>query len=259
MASGQTASNRFVGFLLKHLNSHLFTGTFTDAASRYVALFTCMTSYSIYIQWLTAAREMGDLFQRASNEAKAAFGDGSMFVEKYVEDPRHIEIQILADSYGNVVHLYERDCSVQRRHQKVVEIAPAPSLAQEIKNRLYADAVKLCQHVGYRNAGTVEFMVDKHGHHYFLEVNPRVQVSSCKCRWTCHACLYNEHVSMDMSLGSIMAFVTNSCVLIYGFSAVPHFTAHIPLPTHNLAEILWLCVNGLSTGSRIAVHPRHGT
>eukprot|EP00882_Tetradesmus_deserticola_P002959 GHRQ01003143.1.p1 GENE.GHRQ01003143.1~~GHRQ01003143.1.p1 ORF type:complete len:576 (+),score=244.03 GHRQ01003143.1:188-1915(+) len=120
--------------------------------------------------------EMVDLFNRASNEAKAAFGDGSMFVEKYVEEPRHIEIQIIADSYGNVVHLYERDCSVQRRHQKVVEIAPAPNLAQSVKDALYADAVKLAKHVGYRNAGTVEFMVDKNGRHYFLEVNPRVQV-----------------------------------------------------------------------------------
>lgn len=120
--------------------------------------------------------EMTDLFNRASNEAKSAFGDGSMFVEKYIEEPRHIEIQILADAYGNVVHLYERDCSVQRRHQKVVEIAPAPNLAQTIKDALYADAVKLAKHVGYRNAGTVEFMVDKHGAHYFLEVNPRVQV-----------------------------------------------------------------------------------
>eukprot|EP00878_Enallax_costatus_P014326 GHUV01014985.1.p1 GENE.GHUV01014985.1~~GHUV01014985.1.p1 ORF type:complete len:629 (+),score=177.76 GHUV01014985.1:102-1988(+) len=120
--------------------------------------------------------EMADLFNRASNEAKAAFGDGSMFVEKYVEEPRHIEIQIIADAYGNVVHLYERDCSVQRRHQKVVEIAPAPALAKSIKEGLYADAVKLAKHVGYRNAGTVEFMVDKHGNRYFLEVNPRVQV-----------------------------------------------------------------------------------
>jgi len=120
--------------------------------------------------------EMDELFQRASNEAEAAFGDGAMFVEKYVEDPRHIEIQILADNYGNVVHLYERDCSVQRRHQKVVELAPAPNLAQEIKEKLYSDAVQLAKHCGYRNAGTVEFMVDKRGKHYFLEVNPRIQV-----------------------------------------------------------------------------------
>ncbi|GBF90515.1 pyruvate carboxylase [Raphidocelis subcapitata] len=121
-------------------------------------------------------KEMAELFARASNEARSAFGDGSMFVEKYVEEPRHIEIQIIADHYGNVVHLYERDCSVQRRHQKVVEVAPAPALDQKIKDALYADAVKLARHVGYRNAGTVEFMVDKEGRHYFLEVNPRVQV-----------------------------------------------------------------------------------
>jgi pyruvate carboxylase len=123
-----------------------------------------------------SADEMDELFQRASNEAAAAFGDGAMFVEKFVEDPRHIEIQILADNYGNVIHLYERDCSVQRRHQKVVEIAPAPQLADEIKQKLYTDAVKLAKHCGYRNAGTVEFMVDKYGKHYFLEVNPRIQV-----------------------------------------------------------------------------------
>lgn len=120
--------------------------------------------------------EMAESFARASNEAKAAFGDGRMFVEKYVEEPRHIEIQILADHYGNVVHLYERDCSVQRRHQKLVEIAPAPNLSDEVRRVLYADAVRLCQAVKYRNAGTVEFMVDKNGRHYFLEVNPRVQV-----------------------------------------------------------------------------------
>jgi len=121
--------------------------------------------------------ELTDAFTRASNEAKSAFGDGRMFIEKYVEDPRHIEIQILADNHGNVVHLYERDCSVQRRHQKVVEIAPAPRLAAEVKAALYRDAVKLAKHVNYRNAGTVEFMVDKNGRdYYFLEVNPRVQV-----------------------------------------------------------------------------------
>ncbi|GLC41025.1 hypothetical protein PLESTB_000951200 [Pleodorina starrii] len=120
--------------------------------------------------------EMSDAFIRASNEARSAFGDGRMFVEKYVEEPRHIEIQILADHYGNVVHLYERDCSVQRRHQKVVEIAPAPKLPNATRRALYEDAVKLARHVGYRNAGTVEFMVDKDGNHYFLEVNPRVQV-----------------------------------------------------------------------------------
>ncbi|PSC70059.1 pyruvate carboxylase [Micractinium conductrix] len=120
--------------------------------------------------------ELEDLFARASNEALAAFGDGGMFVEKYLEDPRHIEIQILADNYGNVVHLYERDCSVQRRHQKVVEMAPAPGLDQSTREALFDDAVALAKHMGYRNAGTVEFIVDKHGKHFFMEVNPRIQV-----------------------------------------------------------------------------------
>lgn len=99
-----------------------------------------------------------------------------MFIEKYVEDPRHIEVQILADAHGNVVHLYERDCSVQRRHQKVVEIAPAPNLDDTVRQALFADAKKIAGAVNYVNAGTVEFMVDKHGQHYFLEVNPRIQV-----------------------------------------------------------------------------------
>lgn len=123
-----------------------------------------------------AMAELAENFTRASSEALSAFGDGRMFIERYVEAPRHIEVQILADTYGNVVHLGERDCSVQRRHQKVVEIAPAPVLDPELRSRLHADAVKLARHVGYRNAGTVEFMVAKDGRHYFLEVNPRIQV-----------------------------------------------------------------------------------
>jgi hypothetical protein len=99
-----------------------------------------------------------------------------MFCEKLVEDPRHIEVQILADNHGGVVHLYERDCSVQRRHQKVVEIAPAPNLPEATRAALHRDAVALAKAVNYRNAGTVEFMVAKDGSHYFLEVNPRIQV-----------------------------------------------------------------------------------
>ena len=98
-----------------------------------------------------------------------------MFLERYVEAPRHIEVRV-ADGEGNVVHLAERDCSVQRRHQKVVELAPAAYLDDELRKTLHDDAVRLAKHVNYRNAGTVEFMVDKEGRHYFLEVNPRIQV-----------------------------------------------------------------------------------
>uniref|UniRef100_A0A671QLM0 Pyruvate carboxylase n=1 Tax=Sinocyclocheilus anshuiensis TaxID=1608454 RepID=A0A671QLM0_9TELE len=120
--------------------------------------------------------ELEENYQRAYSEALAAFGNGSLFVEKFIEKPRHIEVQILGDKYGNVIHLYERDCSIQRRHQKVVEIAPAAQLDPHLRDRLTSDSVNLAKQVGYENAGTVEFLVDKHGKHYFIEVNSRLQV-----------------------------------------------------------------------------------
>ena len=124
-----------------------------------------------------ARRARGEAFDRARSEAEAAFGDDTVFIERFVERPRHVEVQILADAEGNVVHLFERDCSVQRRHQKVVEMAPAQNLdPPKCAKRLCADAVKIAQAVGYRNAGTVEFLVDRDGRHYFIEANPRIQV-----------------------------------------------------------------------------------
>lgn len=120
--------------------------------------------------------ELEENYQRAYSEALAAFGNGALFIEKFIEKPRHIEVQILGDKYGNVIHLYERDCSIQRRHQKVVEIAPAFQLDPHLRARLHADAVSLAKLVGYENAGTVEFLVDKHDNHYFIEVNSRLQV-----------------------------------------------------------------------------------
>jgi pyruvate carboxylase len=120
--------------------------------------------------------ELRDAFERATSEAAAVFGDGTVFVERYVERPRHIEVQILADHDGEVVHLFERDCSVQRRHQKVVEVAPAVGLDPELRHALTRDALALARAVQYRNAGTVEFLVDGGGRHYFIEVNPRIQV-----------------------------------------------------------------------------------
>ncbi|KAI8616323.1 hypothetical protein BC830DRAFT_1183433 [Chytriomyces sp. MP71] len=118
------------------------------------------------------------LFERARSESASAFGDDTLFIEKLIEKPRHIEVQILADKHGNVIHLFERDCSVQRRHQKVVEIGPS-FLPQDARDRLFADAIKLAKAVGYVNAGTVEFLVDSNNNHYFIEVNPRVQVEHC--------------------------------------------------------------------------------
>ncbi|MEM9458342.1 MAG: pyruvate carboxylase [Myxococcota bacterium] len=122
------------------------------------------------------AAELEDSFERATSEAAAAFGDGTVFIERFVEQPRHIEVQILADATGDVIHLFERDCSVQRRHQKVVEIAPSLNLPQEVRAALTDDAVRLARAVGYRNAGTFEFLVDPEGQHYFIEANPRIQV-----------------------------------------------------------------------------------
>ena len=115
-------------------------------------------------------------FSEARREAGNAFGDDTIFIEKYVDDPKHIEVQILGDNQGNIVHLYERDCSVQRRFQKVVEIAPAPNLKQETKDNLYKYALSIAKYVNYNNAGTVEFLVDKDENIYFIEVNPRIQV-----------------------------------------------------------------------------------
>ncbi len=112
----------------------------------------------------------------ASREAKTAFGDGTVFLEKFIENPKHLEVQILGDKQGNLVHLYERDCSVQRRFQKVVEIAPCPTIRQETKERLYEYALRLARAVNYSHAGTVEFLVDKDENIYFIEVNPRIQV-----------------------------------------------------------------------------------
>jgi len=122
------------------------------------------------------ADELERAFTDARNEAAKAFGDDTVFLEKYIDSPKHIEVQILGDQSGNMVHLFERDCSVQRRFQKVIEVAPSVTLTQETRNKLYEYAVKICKKVDYYNAGTVEFLVDKEGEIYFIEVNPRVQV-----------------------------------------------------------------------------------
>ncbi|MFI1328847.1 pyruvate carboxylase [Streptomyces sp. NPDC020845] len=114
--------------------------------------------------------------EAASREAASAFGDPTVFLEKAVVEPRHIEVQILADAQGNIMHLFERDCSVQRRHQKVIELAPAPNLDPALRTRICDDAVKFARQIGYRNAGTVEFLLDRAGNHVFIEMNPRIQV-----------------------------------------------------------------------------------
>ena len=120
--------------------------------------------------------EMLHQFRSAKNEAVKAFGNGDIFVEKYIEDPKHIEVQVLGDKYGNIVHLFERDCSVQRRHQKVVEFTPAFCLTDEKRESICEDALKIARAVNYRGVGTIEFLLDSMGNYYFIEMNTRIQV-----------------------------------------------------------------------------------
>jgi acetyl-CoA carboxylase, biotin carboxylase subunit len=112
----------------------------------------------------------------ARQEAEKAFKDGSVYLEKYIEQPRHVEVQILADSHGNIVHLWERDCSLQRRHQKLVEESPAPNLPESVRHEICEAALRLARAAGYQNAGTCEFLVDRQNRFYFIEVNARIQV-----------------------------------------------------------------------------------
>ena len=125
---------------------------------------------------VNAMEDLEKEFNEAKNESKKAFGDDKIFIEKYLRAPKHIEVQILGDNYGNVVHLFDRDCSVQRRHQKVVEYAPAFSIPEETRKTIFDSAIRLSKAVGYRNAGTLEFLVDADNHPYFIEMNPRIQV-----------------------------------------------------------------------------------
>ncbi|OQY22449.1 MAG: pyruvate carboxylase, partial [Desulfobacteraceae bacterium 4572_35.2] len=125
---------------------------------------------------VTNREELLEGLKSASSEALAAFGDGTVFLEKFVKNPKHIEVQIMGDKHGNLVHYFERDCSIQRRHQKVIELAPSPSLSQAKREEICAYAMKIAGEVGYVNAGTVEFLMDEEENFYFIETNPRIQV-----------------------------------------------------------------------------------
>ena len=125
---------------------------------------------------VTDPAALAEAIEAASREAESAFGDPTVYLEQAVVKPRHIEVQILADTHGSVIHLYERDCSVQRRHQKVIELAPAPNLSDELRTGMCSDAVAFARHIGYSCAGTVEFLLDQDGQYVFIEMNPRIQV-----------------------------------------------------------------------------------
>lgn len=146
-------------------------------------------------------KDLAREFRSAKNESKKAFGIDDIFIEKYLERPKHIEVQVLADKYGNIVHLYERDCSVQRRHQKIVEFTPAFAIPPHLRDKLCTDALKLSKAVNYENAGTAEFLVDKNGNHYFIEMNPRIQV---------------EHTITEMTTG--IDIVQSQLLIAQGYS-----------------------------------------
>lgn len=125
---------------------------------------------------VASADDLVEAVEAARREAKNAFNDDSVFLEKFVVNPRHIEFQVLADHHGNIVHLFERECSIQRRHQKIIEETPSTALNGELRHRMGADAIKVARAADYTNAGTVEFLLDESGHYYFLEMNTRIQV-----------------------------------------------------------------------------------
>lgn len=139
-------------------------------------------------------------FQTAQKEAQMAFGDGTMYLEHFVEHPRHIEFQILADKYGNVVHLGERDCSIQRNHQKMIEESPCEVISDELRARMGEAAVKAAKAAGYENAGTIEFLLDKEGRFYFMEMNTRIQVEHPVTEWVTGVDLVKEQIRIASGL-----------------------------------------------------------
>ena len=142
--------------------------------------------------------ELVQAIQTAKSEAEAAFGNAEVYLEKYVEDPRHIEFQILADQHGNVIHLGERDCSIQRRHQKMIEEAPSPAIGPELREEMGQAAIRAAEAVDYHNAGTVEMLLDKNDDFYFIEMNTRIQVEHPVTEWVTGIDIVKEQIRVAM-------------------------------------------------------------
>ena len=144
--------------------------------------------------------EFANAFNTAQKEATMAFGDGTMYIEHFVEHPRHIEFQILADNKGHVIHLGERDCSIQRNHQKMIEESPSVAISDELRNKMGEAAVKAAKASGYVNAGTIEFLLEKNGNFYFMEMNTRIQVEHPVTEWVTGIDLVKEQIRIASGL-----------------------------------------------------------
>lgn len=169
-----------------------------------------------------------DSFERATSEAKSAFGNGTVFVERFLDKPKHIEVQLLGDNHGNIVHLYERDCSVQRRHQKVVELGPAKDLPADTRDAILSDAVKLAKTASYRNAGTAEFLVDLKGRHYFIEINPRIQVEHTVTEEICGIDLVAAQIQIAAGASLQQLGLTQDRISTRGFAIQCRITTEDP-------------------------------
>jgi acetyl-CoA carboxylase biotin carboxylase subunit len=170
--------------------------------------------------------ELDKALETASNEATAAFKNGDVYVERYVERPRHVEIQVMADEHGHCVHLGERDCSIQRRHQKLLEEAPSPALTPELRAEMGKVAVEACKRVGYSNAGTMEFLLDEDGRFYFMEMNTRVQVEHPVTEMVTLADIVRNQIRV--AEGEVLAY-EQSDVIIVGHSIECRINAEDPL------------------------------
>lgn len=164
-------------------------------------------------------------FTIAQRESQNAFGDNTMYLERAVMDPRHVEVQVLADTFGNVVALGERDCSIQRNHQKMVEESPSPALDPATRERMMADAVKACKAVGYTSAGTIEFLLDRDGNYYFMEMNTRVQVEHSVTEFVTHVDIVRE--MLCIAAGEKLSF-TQDDVRLDGHAIECRINAEIP-------------------------------
>lgn len=184
------------------------------------------------------ARELMKAVQAAQAEAQAAFGNPEIYLEKYVEEPRHIEFQILADNFGQIVHLGERDCSMQRRNQKLLEEAPSPALSPELRERMGQVAVAAAKAVAYANAGTLEFLLDKHNNFYFIEMNTRIQVEHPVTEWVTGIDLVKEQIRI--AAGEPLGY-TQEDIQIRGWALECRINAEDPernfLPSPGTIEI----------------------